>query len=137
MAPIASLEDSAAVDLLRLSNLAISAKLREKVRKTSDKSKVVQLQNHFAEPVGEARSDFGGSPSAVHREYKGAEKGRKRSLSLVSICYEHRDETCNNVMKSVILNRWKMVLASDVIESCWKIVLASDIVSMGMVPARD
>uniref|UniRef100_M1DQW9 Uncharacterized protein n=1 Tax=Solanum tuberosum TaxID=4113 RepID=M1DQW9_SOLTU len=61
--------------------LAISAKLREKVRKYSDKSKAIQLQNHFAESVGEARNYFSGSPSSVHREYKGADKGRTRSLS--------------------------------------------------------
>ncbi|KAG5610312.1 hypothetical protein H5410_021593 [Solanum commersonii] len=62
-------------------SLAISAKLREKVRKSSDKRKAVLLQNHFAEPVGEARSYFGGSLSVVYREYKGADKGRTRSLS--------------------------------------------------------
>ncbi|KAG5619689.1 hypothetical protein H5410_004907 [Solanum commersonii] len=62
-------------------DIAISAKLREKVRKYSDKSKAIQLQNHFAKLVGEARSYFGDSRSTVHREYKGADKGRTRSLS--------------------------------------------------------
>uniref|UniRef100_M1DX57 Uncharacterized protein n=1 Tax=Solanum tuberosum TaxID=4113 RepID=M1DX57_SOLTU len=61
--------------------LSISSKLREKVRKYSDKCKAVQLQNHFAEPIGKARNYFSGSPSAVHREYKGAYNGRTISLS--------------------------------------------------------
>ncbi|KAG5585128.1 hypothetical protein H5410_045562 [Solanum commersonii] len=48
--------------------LAISVKLREKVRKFSNKNKAVKLHNYFAEPIGEARNYFGGSLSAVHRE---------------------------------------------------------------------
>uniref|UniRef100_M1DNJ1 Uncharacterized protein n=1 Tax=Solanum tuberosum TaxID=4113 RepID=M1DNJ1_SOLTU len=55
--------------------------LRERVRQYLDKSKAVQLQNLFAEPIGEAHNYFGGSPSAAHREYKGVEKGRTRTLS--------------------------------------------------------
>uniref|UniRef100_M1DFR3 Uncharacterized protein n=1 Tax=Solanum tuberosum TaxID=4113 RepID=M1DFR3_SOLTU len=38
-------------------------------------------KNHFTKPVGKELNYLGDAPSAMHREYKGADKGRAGSLS--------------------------------------------------------
>ncbi|KAG5576596.1 hypothetical protein H5410_056730 [Solanum commersonii] len=57
--------------------LAISAKLWERVRKYLNKNIKVQLLKNSAEPVGKMCNRLGDSPSAVHRGYKGANKGKQ------------------------------------------------------------